>query len=154
MFSVMLRRCTTGVLTHILDPAIPFVWIRRHSPKRDIRWWKTRAPVSAEGELHAVEVRSMQFDLQLTTARFLELLPEFADHGLVLFQMTRRVPDTLTLDGVVENAVDRVLVENGLHLQFCLPHALESAQLRSPRREALERVLQSPQVRELAHVVA
>ena len=96
----------------------------------------------------------MEFDLQLSTARFLELLPEFEDHGIVLFQMTRRVPDTLTLDGVAESAVERVLIQNGLHLRFYLPHAVECAQLSSPYREVLEKALQRPEVRELAYGAA
>ena len=102
MFSFMLRSCTSHILAYILDTAIPFVWLRSHTPKRYIQWWPTRAPLSERCALHDVEVRSMEFDLQLSTTRFLELLPEFEDHGIVLFQMTRRVPDTLTLDGVAE----------------------------------------------------
>jgi hypothetical protein len=154
MFSLMLRSCSSDILAHILDPAVPFVWLRRHTPKRYIQWWPTRVPLSERGQPHDVEVRSLEFDLQLTTARFLELLPEFTDHGIVLFQMTRRVPDTLTLDRIAESAVERVLIENGLHLRFYLPHAIESAQLASPYREVLERALQKPQVRELAYDAA
>jgi len=151
MYSFMLRSCTSGILAHILDPALPFVWIRRHTPKRYIQWWTTQTRLSDTGALHEVEVRSMEFDLQLRTARFLELLPEFEDNGLVLFQMTRRVPDTLTLHGVSDDAVDRVLLQNGLHLSFYLPHAIECAQLASPHREVLERALQRPQVTEIAY---
>ncbi len=96
----------------------------------------------------------MEFDVQLPTSRFLDLLPEFEDHGIDLFQMTRRVPDTLTLHGVANATVDRVLIQNGLHLRFHLPHAVECAQLASPHREALERALQRPEVRELAYELA
>jgi hypothetical protein len=94
----------------------------------------------------------MEFDLQLPTSRFLQLLLEFEDHGMVLFQMARRVPDTLTLDRVAEEAVNRVLLQNGLHLRFYLPHAMEYAQLASPRRDVLERALQAPRIREIASV--
>jgi hypothetical protein len=96
----------------------------------------------------------MEFELQLPTARFLELLPEFEEHGMDLCQMTRRVPDTLTLHGVLDGAADRVLIQNGLHLCFYLPHAVECAQLRSPHREVLERALLRPEVRELAYDAA
>jgi len=150
MFIVALRSCTSQILAEILDPAIPFVWIRRHTPKGYVEWWSTRAPLSERGVLHDVEVRSLEFDLQLSTARFLELLPEFADHGMLLFQMTRRVPDSLTLDGVADSAIERVLIQNGLHLRFYLPHAVEYAQIASPHRAVLEKALQSPTVRELA----
>jgi hypothetical protein len=154
MFSVMLRSCTCSVLAHVVDPAIPFVWVRRHMPQSIVQWWRTQVALSATGGPHNVEVRWMEFDLQLSTSRFLELLPEFEDHGIVLFQMTRRVPDTLTLHGVPDSAVDRVLIQNGLHLRFYLPHAVECAQLASPHREVLERALQRPEVRELAYDAA
>jgi hypothetical protein len=150
MFSVMLRPCTCAILEYILDPAIGYVWVRRHTPRRHLQWWKTQAPLSEAGTLHEVQVRGMEFDLQLPTARFLELLPEFWGHGLVLFQMTRPVPDTLMLDGIADSVVDRVLMQNGLHLRFYLPHAAELAQVGSPRREVLEKMLQRREVREMA----
>lgn len=93
----------------------------------------------------------MEFDLQLPTARFLELLPEFEDHGIALLQMTRKVPDTFTLDRIPEDVANRVLVQNGLHLRFYLPHANECALLASPRRQILERALQVPEVKDVAY---
>jgi hypothetical protein len=93
----------------------------------------------------------MEFDIQLPTARFLELLSEFEEQGIILFQMSRRVPDTLTLHGLADDAVNRVLIENGLHMKFFLPHAVECAQLASPHREVMERALQGREVREIAY---
>jgi len=151
MFSFVLRSCTSSILAQILDPEVPFVWIRRHIPNYYVQWWNTRVRLSKKGMLHEAEVRSMEFELQLPTARFLELLPEFEDHGIELFQMTRRVPDSLTLNRLTGDALNRVLIQNGLHLSFYLPHAVEMAQLESPHREILERVLQKPKVRKFAH---
>lgn len=151
MFSFMLRSTTSGILAHILDPAVPFVWVRRHAPKRYIQWWSTQTRLSEAGALQDLEVRSMEFDLQFRTARFLELLSEFENHGMVLFQMARRVPDTLTLDGIADDVVNRVLIQNGMHLRFYLPHAVECAQLASPHRGVLERALQRPEVKEIAY---
>jgi hypothetical protein len=150
MFSVMLRPCTSGVLAHILAPFVPFVWIRRHMPHRYVQWCKARVPLSATGQPQDIEVRSLEFELQLSTGRFLELLPEFEEHGMDLCQMTQRVPNTLTLNDVSDAAAGRILIQNGLHLRFYLPHAVEFAQLASPHREVLEGALQKPQVRELA----
>lgn len=140
MFSLMLRSCTAGILAHIVDPSVPFVWIRCHTPKRYLQWWSTQVCLSEAGLPHAVEVRSMSFDLQLRTNRFLELLPEFEDHGIVLFQMNRRIPDTLTLAGIPDEAMNRVLIQNGLHLRFYLPHAIECAQVVSPHREVMAKI--------------
>jgi hypothetical protein len=154
MFSVMLDSCTAGILADILDPAIPYVWIRHHMPKRRIEWWKTQARLSESGSLYDLEVRCMDFDIQLSTARFLELLPEFEAHGMELFQMTRPVANALTLDGKEDAIKDRILVQNGLHLAFYLPHAVEIARLASPHREVLETALQKPKVRELVYGAA
>jgi hypothetical protein len=151
MFSVMLRSCICGVLAHILHPSIPFIWVRRHFPHRCVQWCRARVPFSATGQPHDVEVRSLEFELLLPTERFLELLPEFEEHGMDLCQMTRRVPDTLTLHDVPDDAARRILIQNGLHLRFFLPHAVECAQLASPHREVLERALQRPELRELAY---
>ena len=120
-------------------------------PKRYTQWWGTQAQLSETGALYDVEVRSMQFDLQLGTARFLRLLPEFEGQGILLFQMSRRVPDTFTLDGITEDAVDRIMIQNGLHLRFLLPHEAECAQLASPHREVLEQIVERPAVREIAY---
>ena len=151
MFSVMLRPCTCSVLSQILDPAVPVVWIRRHMPRQRIDWWRTPVPLSGSAQAHEVEVRLLQFDIQLATSRFLELLPEFEEHGMELLQMARRVPDTLTLEGLSDAAADRVLLQNGLHVRFFLPHAVEYAQLSSPDRSVLERILKRPEMSALAY---
>jgi hypothetical protein len=151
MFSVMLRQCKCSLLAHILDPVVPFVWVRSHMPHSIVQWWHTQVALSPTGRSHDIEVRLLEFDLQLPTSRFLELLPEFENHGIDLLQMARRIPDTLTLHGVPDAAADRVLVQNGLHLRFYLPHAVESAQLASPHREVLENALKKTEVKELAY---
>jgi hypothetical protein len=153
MFSVLLRSCSCSVLAHVLDPSVPFVWVQRHWPNPRVEWRVARVPLSRDGQPRDVEVRSLEYDLQLPTARFLELLPEFEDKGMNLYQMVRRVPDTLTLYRVADHAIDGVLIQVGLHLRFSLPHAGETAELASPHRDVLERALQSPAVRELAYEV-
>lgn len=154
LFALTLEPCTSAILAHALDPAVPWIWIRRHTPKRNVGWWRTQLPLADGGALHEVGVRSLEFDLQLPTSRFLELLPEFQDHALALFQMTRPVPDKLTLDRVSDEGVDGILVQNGLHLAFHLPHAFETAQFRAPRRETLAALLDVPQIRALVNAKA
>lgn len=151
LFSFMLAGATCKVLAHILDPSIPFVWVRDHGPVETVRWWKTRIPLSESGRFYDAEVRNMGFDLHFTTSRFLELLPEFERHGMLLYQLTRRLPHTLTLNRVREEAVTPILLQNGLHLQFNLPHAIECAQLSSPRREVLEALLTKPEIGEMVY---
>lgn len=90
------------------------------------------------------------FDIQTTTEDFLPLLPEFEDHGLDLFQMSRRVPNTL-LFNIYDESMNRILLNNGLFLKFILPHAGEVAQLCSPNREYLESLLKNPALYDAAH---
>lgn len=92
----------------------------------------------------------MEFDAQMPTGRFLGLLPEFEESGMVLFQMQKKIPDTLRLR--LEDAnMNRVLIRNGLFLKFHLPHAGEVALLCSPNKEYLAGLLRLPAVCELAH---
>ncbi len=147
----MLRSCTALLLKEVLDVSVPYVWIRRHQPVRSLQWWKTETVLKRNGPLHDIDIRSMEFDIQMPTERFLDLLPEFANHGLVLFQMSQRVPDTLTLDRIPDEHINRVLIQNGLHLKVYLPHEYECAQLAAPHGATLERILLNPLIRELAY---
>lgn len=149
LYALTLKPCTTAILANALDPAIPWIWVRGHTPRRHLQWWHTKLPLAGEGTLHEVNVRSLQFDLLLPTKRFLDLLPEFQD-DLTLFQLARPVPDTLTLLGLPDRTVDRVLAQNGLHLAFHLPHAFETAQFRAPLHETLAALLNVPEIRALA----
>ena len=116
-----------------------------------MQWWTTPVCLSKSGGAVDIEVGGLAFDVQLSTKRFLELLPEFNEHGLELYQMTRRIPNTLTLDCLPTENVNEVLIQNGLHLKFDLPHAGECAMLASPHREVLERVLLKPEIGKLAY---
>lgn len=150
MFSIYLHPCTSRVLADILDPSVPFVWIPRHLPVTEIQWWNTQLQLSKSGALHEVEVRLLECDLQFRTYDFLNFLKEFEGSGILLYQMTRRVPNTLTLMNTPDESDDRILLQNGLHLHFYLPHAHEVAQLRSPHYEVLELALQKPEIDKLA----
>ncbi len=149
IYSLSLQPCSTRILADVLDPSVPFVWIQRHMPRPEIRWSKTSIALNAEPRTHEVEVRSLEFDLLLATHDFLRMLPEFESHGMVLYQMARRVPDTLTLAGMSETSVHQVLVQNGWRLKFFLPHAQEVAVIVSPDRTVLENLLLKPAVRQL-----
>jgi len=148
MFSLRLNPLPFNMLVHILDPSVSFIWICSYIPQKCLKWWRTQLPLSVEGRPQDVEVRWLHFELQLTTPRFLELLPEFPNGGMTLFQMTRRVPDTLTLNRVPDSAVNRVLIQNGLHLRVHLPDWEPWGDVESPRHDVLEAVLNKPRLQE------
>jgi hypothetical protein len=147
MFSIRLNPCTCQTLAHVLDPAVPFVWLCSHIPQTYLKWWHTQLPLSVTGRPHDVETRFLRYELQLTTPRFLELLPEFENQGISVFQMTRRVPDTLTLNRVPDRAVNGVLIQNGLHLRVSLSDLEPWGEVQSPNRVVLEKILQKPELK-------
>jgi hypothetical protein len=83
-------------------------------------------------------VRDLEFDIQLSTNEFLQLEPEFRHGGILLIQLDRPVPDTLSPGRGSDAAWYRILRENGFRLEFQLPHPGEYASVVSPDRGVLE----------------
>ncbi|MBX7170595.1 MAG: hypothetical protein K1X72_06525 [Pyrinomonadaceae bacterium] len=144
MFSLMLEPCSAFVLPHILDEQIPFVFLMNHRPNRYLQWYETNVQLRKDGESFSVEARTMTLDLQMPTKRFLELLSEFADSGLRLMQFERKLPDTLEPQYLKDGSKYKILRQNGLYLDFYLPHAREYASVITPHREVLERIKNNP----------
>jgi hypothetical protein len=97
LYSIMLRPCTAEILRHLLDPDIPYVWVVGHDPYRYLEWWTCSLPLRKSGSTLGLEVRGLRFDLLMSTSAFLSRLSEF--DGLSLFQMRRKVPNTLAING-------------------------------------------------------
>jgi hypothetical protein len=150
LYCLTLWGCRSPVLAHALNPEVPYVWLWRHLPREQAAWWTAEVPLLPGGEVHELEVRQMEFDAQIPTGRFLKLLPELEESGMVLFQMHRKVPDTLRFR-LEDDNMNRILVQNGLFLKFHLPHADEVALLCSPDEEYLATLLRVPAVHRLAH---
>ena len=149
LFSMMLRPCTAEILLHLLDPLVPFVWVIGHSPSRHLEWWSCHLPLSKSGVVSDLEVRGLRFDLLLPTSEFLTRLSDF--DGLALYQMRRKVPNTLTAEGLDERSRVRVLIQNGLAASFYLPHAMECASFATVERAAIEKVLANEAIRALVY---
>jgi hypothetical protein len=149
LFSIMLRPCTAEILRYLLDPEVPFVWVVGHYPHKYVEWWSCHLPLRKSGEVSAVEVRGLRFDLLLPTSEFLTRLADF--DGLLLHQMRRKVSDTLTIEGLDERNRTRILVQNGLVASFYLPHAMECASFSTVERSAMEKVLSNEVIRSLAY---
>ena len=147
----MLSYCRAGLLREILDESVPYVWVRDHAPVERCGWWKTSLSLREHGPAFEINVRGVVFDIQLSTKHFLEMLPEFEHLGLELYQMHNKVPNTLTLNRINDGSVNTILIQNGMHLHFQLPHEGECAMLSSPRRETLELALSNPVLRERAY---
>ena len=143
IFSLMLEPCTAMVLPHVLNEAIPFVWLESHSPNL-YGWWQAQVPLRQDGDYFPLQVRGLNFDLLLATKQFLSLLPEFAEAGMSLLQLERAMPNGLIPRSLKDSDRYRVLVQNGLYLEFELPHAREHARVVTPHRDVLERIKNNP----------
>ena len=146
MFSVMLEPCSALVLPRVLLPEVPFVYVESHWPNPRYEWWDATVPLKRGGRAVNLKVRRLEFDISLTTAQFLSLVEEFADAGLTVLQLDRALPNGLVPNQLKPAERYRVLVANGLQLEFSLPHAIEYAQTVSSHRHVLERILRDPVV--------
>lgn len=138
LFVLALHNCTTSTLAAVLNPAVSFVCIRDHIPNLSEEWWSTRVPIAVNLETD-VEVSSMRYNVQMTTARFLELLPVFSD-GINLAQFERRISPALLHDTLPVDKRNRIWKANGLFLKFTLPHEHETAVVACVDRAYLEAV--------------
>jgi hypothetical protein len=143
IFHMILPQCTKAVLPYVLLPDAPITWVVRHWP-HSLGWWAADLPLKAGARPQRVRARDVQFDLEFSTAEFLRLLPEMADHGVILHQMDRSVADTLDYDRLPKRARYRILRDNGWRLSFDQHTLGEYANVVSPDRNALERILAQP----------
>ena len=144
LYRLMLDVCSSLVLPYVLNEEIPYIWLEGHCPHPYLEWWQTEAPLRKGGEFYSLKVRTLRYDLQITTKEFLSLLPEFKDAGMLLMQTEGEIPNTLCLSSLKEESKYKVLVKNGLYLEFYLPHAREYASIVSPHQDVLETIKNNP----------
>jgi hypothetical protein len=138
--SLYIHGATVSTLTQYLNGDVPWIWILGHLPNRIVEWWDASIPINKLGSPVTAEVRSLAYDLLLETRQFLELAPEFEDHGLVLIQSHQRMPDTLDLSRIPDNQQANVLRKNGAFLRMYLPHAVETAQVQCFKKGYLKTI--------------
>jgi hypothetical protein len=124
--AIFVHGAVASTLAAYLNPEVEFVWILGHMPNRRVEWWSAVAPLSCSQNIFA-KIRSLSYDLQLTTKEFLDHAESFDDHGLALIQSHRPMPDTLNLARIPDAMQDAVLIKNGAFLRIWLPHAVETA---------------------------
>jgi hypothetical protein len=127
--TLYVHSATVSGLAAFLNPDIPWVWILGHMPNRYVQWWEAELPTNKFGASLKAAYRNISYDLMLPTQHFIESLPQFEEHGIVLIQSSQRMPDTLELSRIPESQQPGVLVKNGAFLRLYLPHAVETAQV-------------------------
>lgn len=132
---------SVSTLVPFLRPQIPWVWILGHMPDEHMQWWRTSLPVNKQNVPISAEFRLVCYDLMLPTAHFLEMVSAFDNHGILLVQSNRRMPDTLDLLRIPEARQSEVLRSNGAFLRINLPHAVETAQIQCFEKGYLANVI-------------
>ena len=138
MFRLVIDVGSNRMLPAILRPDIEWVWIVRHFPNPRFEWWDTNLPLSTAGSTFCVRVRNLSFDLVFRTEEFLRNYREFIPHGIDLYQSVKPMPDSLYLDCISDAARDQVLKQNGVFLQFSLPHENETCAVKCWNRGPFE----------------
>jgi hypothetical protein len=146
---IALRPCPTVTVAQLLDPSVPFVWVVGHSPHRVLEWWKLDLPVAHGEPPRSLQVRNLWCELLFDTSEFMEVAGQF--DGLTLYQMARRVPNTLIVERLPEERLYSVLRDVGLSAHFYQPHSMEVAMYRSWDQAWIERLLTQDLISSLAY---
>lgn len=152
VYVLNLGTCDCSILKHLLNPNVPYIWVRNHMPNPTVKWWITHLPISTSDTVMQMKVRNLRYDLQMETQQFLDNLKEFVPFGIEIYQFDRPVPDTLTLNQIPEDKRTKVLLNNGGQSAFFLPHANEQAQYWTANRHLMAFALSQPEVVRLAIV--
>ena len=131
------------VLRYLFSPHVPIVWLRRHTPNELLEWWPADVPLIRDKASKSIRIRNLIFDVEMPTSDFLTHVSELNEYGIEAYQLSRAVPNTLTLNGLEWGPDKRrqVLIQNGCVAGFYLPHADEVAQFRAPDRATIESAL-------------
>ncbi|MDB5391757.1 MAG: hypothetical protein JWM11_7403 [Planctomycetaceae bacterium] len=126
---VYVHGALVSALATLLDSSVPWVWILGHRPNMVVQWWNATVPLNVKGAVISGSVRDLRLDLQMPTQDFISCAEEFDDHGLVLIQSYRQMPDTLDLERIPDWHQKDVLIQNGATMRIYLPHAVETARV-------------------------
>jgi len=146
-FVFAVRSATQALLTEILSPTVPFVWLINYMPNARMEWWTMPIVLRRNGIIYEAKVRGACFDLLVETGDFLKMLPEISDSSFTLMQMHKPVPNTFPLNRLSNANRAATLKKNGWHLSCHSPHGGEVSIVTAPRREILEQLLLGVEVR-------
>ncbi len=146
IFTIRLRTCDSSILRYLLSPLVRFVWIKDYQPNPYLEWWRADVPLTKSEYSLDISVRSLRFDLLLEYPYFMDILGHFISQGLELYQLSKPVPDTLTMHGISRDNRMQILLENDVKTGFYLPHANEEATFWSNDREIIKYALSFKEV--------
>lgn len=104
-------------LWSIFDKTYDYILVHKFNPHEIIEWWKSDIKVNQDFNLKNVSVRNMKFDLQ-TDLKGLKQILKFQTRQECIYQFDRPVPDTLCIEMLPDESIDRILKQNGLKHKY------------------------------------
>lgn len=145
-YFVMLDASEASDLRYLLHPDGDYIWVHPHRPDPVLHWWTADVPISPGVVLPSARIRLMEFDLMMKRNEFLSRIDLFTPHGMALTQLTKPVPDSLWLQTLPDEQIERILIQNGMISRYYLPHQIETAQFSCTDRDHLERAIAHPEI--------
>ena len=124
-----------------IERSTPFICILEHAPIEEIAWTEMSLPINSELDTFHLKYRRISYDILMKTDEFLRNIKSFDEHGIFLVQMSKPMPNTLTLHGLKDEIIDKVLIKNEAMLKIYLPHAGETGSVTSFQKGYLNEIL-------------
>ncbi len=146
IYTLGLESASCLLLSYLLSPAIPYIFAYRYKPNDMSEWWECPVMLSKKEKLYRLEVKRMEFDFQMSTDEFLDILDEFGKSGIEIFQSNNKIPSTLAIYTINENSLLRVLRHNGITSRFYLPNYHGEATFWTFDKEHFSNILENPAI--------
>jgi hypothetical protein len=98
----------------IIDPTIPYILIPNFRPNSAREWWTSNIQLDTKEKLENIEIRDLTVDL-MTDKKTIEKIFKLRQFNqLALFQFNKRIPQTLKIDELPPETMEKILVQSGL----------------------------------------
>ena len=125
----------------IVDKTVDIVLLHKFDPHQIVEWWKTSLTISNDLILDNIQVREMEFDLQTNLAGLKGIL-NLNSNFLFIYQFTKPISDTLTIQSLPDNSKEEILRQSGL--EHIILIEFERVTIKSFKKEFIDSVKNNP----------
>ncbi|MBW8360611.1 MAG: hypothetical protein K0M56_00325 [Kaistella sp.] len=103
----------------LIDKRYDHILIHKFRPNEAVAWWETDIKMKNGEAFEHLQVRNMEFDVS-TDLKGLKRILELNTLHLCIYQFNRPIPNTLSLEYLSSEHLEKILEQNGLqHIYFC-----------------------------------
>jgi hypothetical protein len=96
-----------------LDKTVDHVLVHNFHADNYVKWWTSTIKINQQITLDNMQVRNMRFDIQTNVIGLKQIL-DIESNFLDIYQFTKPIADTLTLDTLPKENAINILKQNGL----------------------------------------